>query len=104
MQRGPLVYCFESHDQPAGVDLLDVKVVANEPLSVAQVAILGGMKAVHVTGQATTAKWEGSLYQPLEEVAEAESRRFQLVAMPYFAWGNRGMQSMRVGFRNKKAD
>ena len=96
VQRGPLVYCFESHDQPAGVDLLDVKVVANEPLSVAQVEILGGVKAVHVAGQATTAKWGGSLYQPLEEVAEAGSRRVQLVAMPYFAWGNRGMQSMRV--------
>jgi len=96
VQRGPLVYCFESHDQPAGVDLLDVKVVSNEPLSVEPVAILGGVKAVYVTGQATTAKWGGSLYQPLEEVAEAESRRVQLVAMPYFTWGNRGMQSMRV--------
>ena len=46
VQRGPLVYCFESHDQPAGVDLLDVKVVANEPLSVAPVDILGGVMAV----------------------------------------------------------
>ena len=51
VQRGPLVYCFESHDQPAGVDLLDVKVVANEPLSVAPVDILGGVMAVHVTGR-----------------------------------------------------
>jgi uncharacterized protein len=90
------VYCFESHDQPAGVDLLDVKLVAIEPLSVALVDILGGVMAVHVVGRVTTDEWSDSLYEPLEEVSAAESRRVQLVAMPYFTWGNRGMQSMRV--------
>lgn len=96
VQRGPLMYCFESHDQSAGVDLLDVQVAAKEPLSVAPMDILGGVMAVHVAGRATTDTWEAFLYRPLQEVSEAESRRVELVAIPYFAWGNRGMQSMRV--------
>jgi DUF1680 family protein len=58
--------------------------------------------AVHVTGQATADEWRGSLYQPLEEVPEAELHKVRLVAMPYFTWGNRGMQSMQVWVRTQE--
>ncbi len=103
VERGPLVYCFESQDQPAEVDLLDVRAVTDEPLSVARTELLGGVIAVHATGQAATDKWGGRLYRPLEEVSGAKSHRVKLVAIPYFAWGNRGIHSMRVWIPKQQA-
>jgi DUF1680 family protein len=32
IQRGPLVYCLEGHDQPAGANLLDIRIDPNQPL------------------------------------------------------------------------
>jgi len=96
LQRGPLVYCLESHDQPEDIDLLDVQVITSEPLAATAVDILGGIVSVDVPGRVTTSAWEGSLYLPLNDFPQTAPRAVQLTAIPYFIWGNRGMQSMRV--------
>jgi DUF1680 family protein len=96
LQRGPLVYCLESHDQPEGVDLLDVQVITSEPLVQTAIENLGGVVSVDVPGRVTTSAWEGSLYLPLDELIQTEPQTVQLTTIPYFLWGNRGMKSMRV--------
>jgi uncharacterized protein len=96
LQCGPLIYCFESHDQPEGVDLLDVQVMTDEPLTETAVSLLGGIVSINVPGQVNTAVWQDALYRPLAALTSLESQPVQLTAIPYFAWGNRGMHSMRV--------
>lgn len=96
LHRGPLLYCFESHDQPDGVDLLDVQALTEEPLTVTAVPLLGGIQTITVPGWVLTADWPEALYWPLAEQPASESRAVSLTAVPYYAWGNRGMGSMRV--------
>ncbi|MCB0206266.1 MAG: glycoside hydrolase family 127 protein, partial [Anaerolineae bacterium] len=96
LQRGPLVYCFESHDQQAGVDLLDAQVVTTELPTANPYDLLGGIMTIHVAGRMSDRPNSEPLYRPLDEAPPAASRPVDLLAIPYFAWGNRGMQSMRV--------
>lgn len=96
LQRGPLIYCFESHDQPDDVDLQDVQVMTSESLTVTAVPHLNGIRSIKVPGQMSTPSWSDSLYKPLAELPQSEITPVQLTAIPYFAWGNRGMHSMRV--------
>jgi DUF1680 family protein len=40
--------------------------------------------------------WHGVLYQPYGSAPSATRRPVRLTAIPYYAWGNRGLGSMRV--------
>jgi DUF1680 family protein len=40
--------------------------------------------------------WQGILYQPPGKAPAATHRAVRLTAIPYYAWGNRGIGSMRV--------
>ncbi len=96
--RGPQVYCLEAVDQPAGVDVLDVQIDVNVPLSTAWNAdLLGGLLTVQATGVATSpASWQDQLYRPLGTPATTAAEATPLVAIPYYAWANRGANAMRV--------
>ncbi|MCC6603456.1 MAG: glycoside hydrolase family 127 protein [Anaerolineae bacterium] len=96
LQRGPLIYCFESHDQPAGVDLDDVQVRTDEPVAVTAVPLLGGIEAITVPGRMAQLGGAEPLYRRLDEAMEVDWQPVTLTAVPYFVWGNRGMHSMRV--------
>ena len=83
-ERGPLVYCIESADLPAGVALESVRVDPDvEPRTVDRSDL-----APSLVGLATMARsidLDGAPDQPIE-----------LAAIPYFAWANRGADAMRV--------
>jgi DUF1680 family protein len=109
VQRGPLVYCFESHDQPTGVDLLDVQVDRSQPLLDGPLMFSGRKVSVQVAGRMPERAGQDAPYSPLaagdatagdgtanDGAASAAAQAVTLTAIPYFAWGNRGMQSMRV--------
>ena len=104
IQRGPLVYCFESHDQPQYVELNDVEVMTSEDMgvtatstgSVQAVSLLGGIHAIKVPGRMVVSSSQDLLYRPFSELPSTVSHPVQLTAIPYFVWGNRGMQSMRI--------
>jgi DUF1680 family protein len=98
IQRGPVVYCLESHDQQVQDNLLDVQIDANQPLqSRWQDDLLGGTMTVEAAGYlASLEPWQGVLYRPVEQVPVVIRRPVRLVAIPYYAWGNRGIGSMRV--------
>jgi DUF1680 family protein len=98
IQRGPLVYCLESNDQEASTNLLDLQIDANQPLHARwRDDLLGGIVTVEAAGHLVDPEpWQGTLYRPSGEAPGSRRRPAHLVAIPYYAWGNRGLGSMRV--------
>jgi uncharacterized protein len=79
VERGPIVYCLESTDQEAGVSLAEVFADASDGLA----------------DEGTDDALDGAI------VVGSGGRRFdggaaQLTFIPYHAWGNRGLSTMRV--------
>jgi len=77
LERGPLVYCLESNDLPAGVVLEDVNL---EPGAVPSSVVRNDL---------------GDSILGLE-VAASGGHPSDLRAIPYFAWANRSVAAMRV--------
>jgi DUF1680 family protein len=98
IQRGPLVYCLESCDQEAPENLLDLQIDAGQPLQERwQDNLLGGVMTVEASGYLPgQAARPGELYQPFAETPSVARRPVRLTAIPYYAWGNRGVGGMRV--------
>lgn len=95
VKRGPLVYCLESADLPAGTRILDVLLPENVDL-VARYdgRLLGGIVALEGRGLAEPkAAWTSQLYR---EFRPAPTAPVSLHFIPYFAWGNRGPSDMTV--------
>ena len=79
VERGPIVYCLESTDQDAEVSLSEVSADSSNGLADAGTdESLGGASIVEAGGR----RFDG---------APAE-----LTFIPYHAWGNRGLSTMRV--------
>jgi DUF1680 family protein len=101
IQRGPIVYCLEEQDQSQGINLLDVKIdPTEEMISHWQGDLLGGVVTVEGTGYETDrSNWQNNgLYRRfiLKKEDRHSERKVKLMAIPYYAWGNRGLKSMRV--------
>ncbi len=101
VQRGPLVYCLEPWDQPAGVDLDTVQLVAEQPLTSAwRGELLEGVMVVEGSGLLPDeAGWHETLYRalPEEDLSRSAAERLaRLTFIPYYAWANRGVAGMRV--------
>jgi DUF1680 family protein len=101
IQCGPIVYCLEAQDQPQGVDLLDLKIDPQEELTSRwQADLLGGVVTIEGSGsQEDRSNWvNNGLYRQL--ILEHQNGRapqgVKWTAIPYYAWGNRGLKSMRV--------
>ena len=95
VKRGPLVYCLESVDLPAGTPLQDVFLPAKADL-VARYdqRVLGGVVVLQGLGQVRQHQaWEAELYR---EFAPAVPKPVKLRLVPYFAWANRGPGDMSV--------
>ena len=98
IRRGPLVYCLESTDLPAGVSIEDVAIsrdIVLEPSPdhsfdglIADMRVLKGKVSVVETGD-----WEGQLYRSAQA---RRSRDVDVQFIPYFAWDNRGKSEMTV--------
>ena len=98
VQRGPLVYCFESHDQPVSADLLDIQIDPGQRISTEWAEdLLGGVVVLTVSGYVQDASaWGQQLYRPLTSPLHPGREPVQLRAIPHYAWGNRRLQAMRV--------
>ena len=96
IQRGPMVYCLEETDQP-DLDLLDVRVAPDSPMEAQWCQdLLGGVVVIKVQGMvAEPGEWGDSLYLPPVE-RETPHRAATLTAVPYYAWANRDIGTMRV--------
>ncbi|MCA9910999.1 MAG: glycoside hydrolase family 127 protein, partial [Anaerolineae bacterium] len=97
VENGPLVYCLEDIDQPAGVHLLDVRANTSQtPRVVWRDDVLDGLNMMEVPGVLSEPDAKSdALYRPLS-VIEAMGAPLTLTAIPYYAWANRGSSAMRV--------
>ncbi len=93
LERGPLVYCFEHCDQPAGCDLDDVAVIPTPAREVAHE--LGGIVALRCDGVRLGVPAPQWPYQ-LAGTSTSKGEETTLTAIPYFAWANRERGAMRV--------
>ena len=90
LQRGPIVYCVEGVDNKD--DILSVAMKENGTVKVNAYdkSLLGGTVTLSVEGERI--EKTDALY-----VAEKpKAKKCTLTAIPYFQWGNRGLNQMRV--------
>jgi uncharacterized protein len=99
VQRGPLVYCLESADQPALTSLFDTELAAPaEPFRAEfRPDLLGGVLVLRHAGAVSEKPLEDEpLYQTAARIALPAFQPTELTLIPYYAWANRGMTSMEV--------
>jgi DUF1680 family protein len=100
IERGPLVYCLEGADAPAGTSLDDVLLDPSEGLEdVPRPDLLGGIVAVAAGGRHRRAAGFDPTW-PYAAPDGADGREdgppVSLLAVPYALWGNREDGPMRV--------
>ncbi|HKT24860.1 MAG TPA: glycoside hydrolase family 127 protein [Terriglobales bacterium] len=100
VQRGPIVYCMEQLDQPAGTALPDVAIEAGKQAdsgftSEYKPDLLDGVVVLHHDGvveQNSAAQPLYSRYEPRSQ----KTRPVSLTLIPYYAWANRQPSAMQV--------
>ncbi|MCB0047335.1 MAG: glycoside hydrolase family 127 protein [Caldilineaceae bacterium] len=96
VMRGPVVYCLESPDLPAGVRPMDVSLTDDAEFTLAESRDLPGIPALATMGiinGAEADEWNGLLYRELQPDEGAE---MPIRLIPYYAWDNRGQSEMSV--------
>ncbi|WP_372772553.1 glycoside hydrolase family 127 protein [Mangrovibacterium sp.] len=96
VQRGPVVYCVETADLPAGTNVFNVAVDAAKELKPEPIEI-DGAKMIALKGEGvllTGSSWKNKLYQPVN--LDEKATRIALSFVPYYAWDNRGKGEMSV--------
>jgi hypothetical protein len=100
IERGPLVYCLEQADQPAGIDLADLALVpgvleeARATVPGVGDTILVRASAVHRAGpQQPGLPYHAAAAGPQ---ASAGDQQVTATAIPYFQWDNRDGRPMQV--------
>ena len=90
LSRGPLIYCFEGVDNDGRV--LDLRLDSDADFRTVAVCddILGETVMIETDG--IRVKDKGGLYS----FSKPETERVTLRAVPYYLWGNRGENEMRV--------
>ena len=88
LMKGPLVYCFEGNDNKG--DVLSLSLDTAEKIEEKESDILGGTVILEAKGFRQTASAE--LYSEIPPAFSKET----LTAIPYYLWGNRGVNQMRV--------
>jgi hypothetical protein len=102
IERGPLVYCFEQADQPAGADLRDLALIpgalSERAVTVPEVGPTVLIEGAAVRNPAPSAS--GLPYQQDPETTtpavNPAGDQITATAIPYFQWDNRDGQAMRV--------
>ncbi|GGL21377.1 hypothetical protein Sme01_74710 [Sphaerisporangium melleum] len=94
LARGPLVYCVEQADLPAGAVLEDVRLDPAAPITATRWADLPGIPVV-LEARGVLADAGEDLYTAGAE-RERAGAPLTLTAVPYFLWGNRTEGPMRV--------
>jgi DUF1680 family protein len=97
LERGPVVYAVEQADLPAGVPLDDLRLdTTADTAAEYRDDLLGGVTVVSARGRAGDHVAGGWPYRPARAADTAPGTAVALVAVPYFAWANRGIGPMRV--------
>jgi DUF1680 family protein len=95
VMRGPVVYCMESVDLPAGVKLAEVRLPRRMQLTTAREKNNLG-DVVILKAAATRVRqpdWDGQLYR---DFTPGKDEKLPVTFIPYHAWANRGITEMSV--------
>jgi DUF1680 family protein len=93
IQRGSLVYCLEAADHPQ-INLMDVRLDVQSPL---QAVWRDDLMTIQATGLVLEdSVGLGELYRALGGFADMATQSVPLIAIPFYAWANRGANPMRV--------
>jgi hypothetical protein len=103
VQRGPVVYCLESPDLPAGVKISDVMIPADLKLTTRlDRSLLDGIVVLEGKACARSEEdWSGKLYR---EFQPEELKPIQIKFIPYSVWQNRGPSEMSVWLPRQSLD
>jgi uncharacterized protein len=95
IRRGPVVYCLESRDLPAGIRVQDVAIPAGVDLRPRiEPGLLGGAAVLEGQAVAYPARdWGRDLYR---EMTPAAAKPIKMRLIPYYAWANRGPSEISV--------
>jgi DUF1680 family protein len=99
LERGPIVYCFEQTDLPAGSNLAEVALQTDTtPTDSGPLAQLGGVPGMSVEAVVRDLEgWRQAEYVDVRELPrDGAAAPARLLAIPYFTWANRGDGGMRV--------
>jgi uncharacterized protein len=96
LSRGPLIYCLEGIDNPVPLHRIQLPGEAKfEPRHIAD--LLGGLTVLSGMAEAEKSEdWSDSLYR----TAPPSLETVPVIAVPYFAWDNRGSGEMDVWLRD----
>jgi DUF1680 family protein len=95
VKRGPIIYCAEGMDMPAGKSIFDI----NLPSSIEftpKLVNFENSSIMSLEAEATFVNndsWKNTLYKKVSD-KKLETAKIKLV--PYYAWGNRTMGDMTV--------
>ncbi len=100
LERGPLVYTVEQADQPDGVAVDDLRLVVGADVAASHdPELLTGVTVLTATGRVGSGDvqpaWPYSSATSVDS-AKADGEEVPVVALPYYAWANRGVGAMRV--------
>ena len=95
VMRGPIVYCLEGVDLPAGVSILDVYAPDDMGLEASVEAdLLGGVTAIKgAARRVSDGNGSTGLYR---EAGNEREEALDITLIPYYAWNNRGVNEMTV--------
>lgn len=93
VERGPLVYCMESVDQPG----LDLNTIAVEPGTLSDGPAASGLPGLPtVVAQGLVVPVDDSRWPYSELTRDQATTPANFSLIPYFLWANRGLSTMRV--------
>ncbi len=96
LERGPIVYCLEQVDMPAGVEVDDVRIARGTP-ALEEPSSSPGRRAPDLVLRVTARTVVESLYGDADAAAGAPaSDPVDVTAVPFATWGNRGPGAMRI--------
>lgn len=90
LMRGPIVYCFEGVDNGEDIQALRIPRELNAETFTCNEGIMKGITCLKMPGY----KLETS--EELYSEERPEKKEVTLMAVPYYAWANRGENQMRV--------
>lgn len=90
LMRGPVVYCFEGIDNGEDIQSLRIPAELEADAYMCEEGVLKGNICLRMNGYRM--KGSEALYSEERPTAEAAT----LIAIPYYAWANRGENQMRV--------
>lgn len=92
--RGPLVYCVEQADLPAGTIVEQLHLDPSAPI--AEEAAQDDVAPVRLRLSGVVRPLEPALYAPFDAPSGTASAAVTFTAIPYHSWANRGPGAMRV--------